>query len=168
MGKGEASGGEFEGAYWEFLDAAKDAFSVDWWQSALMDCSKNEMLALVHVYRTGETSMSRLAEYVGVPLNTATGIVNRLEKRGLVQRWRSVQDKRVMVVRITEQGRAQVASVVDAVGSMMGRVFEGFADEERRVFLKALGRIPALLAQEAGERGEAATGKSAARRIAIE
>ena len=94
--------------------------------------------------------------------------MNRLEKRGLVQRWRSVQDKRVMVVRITEQGRAQVASVVDAVGSMMGRVFEGFSDEERRVFLKALGRIPALLAQEAGERGEAATGKSAARRIAIE
>ena len=103
-----------------------------------------------------------------VPGGTLYPALMRLEKRGLVQRWRSVQDKRVMVVRITEQGRAQVASVVDAVGSMMGRVFEGFSDEERRVFLKALGRIPALLAQEAGERGEAATGKSAARRIAIE
>lgn len=168
MAKGEALGGGFGGAYWEFLDAAKDAFTAAWWQNALMDCSKNEMLALVHVYRVGETSMSRLAEYVGVPLNTATGIVNRLEKRGLVQRWRSVQDKRVMVVRITEQGSAQVASVVEAVGSTLGRIFEGLDDEERRVLLKVVGRLPALLAQETGEREGAAQGKRGMKRISIE
>ncbi|WP_080797748.1 MarR family winged helix-turn-helix transcriptional regulator [Arabiibacter massiliensis] len=168
MAKRVVPGAEFEGAYWEFLDAAKDAFAAGWWQNALMDCSKNEMLALVHVYRAGETSMSRLAEYVGVPLNTATGIVNRLEKRGLVQRWRSEQDKRVMVVRITEQGSAQVASVLEAVGSTLGRVFEGLDDEERRVLLKVVGRLPALLAQEAGEREGAAHGKGGMKRIAIE
>lgn len=158
----------FEGAYWDFIDAAKDALSADWWQSALMDCSKNEMLALVHTYRAGETSMSRLAEYVGVPLNTATGVVNRLEKRGLVQRWRSEQDKRVMVVRITEQGCAQVASVIGAVSTMMEKVFEGLSDEERGVLLKVIGRLPALLAKEAGDRTGATRAKGGMKRIAIE
>ena len=105
--------------YWEFLDAGKDAFSSDRWQGMLMDCSKNELLALVHVYRAGETTMSRIAEYVGVPLNTATGIANRLEKRGLVQRWRSVQDKRVMVVRITDEGARQMAEVMGTIGSLV-------------------------------------------------
>lgn len=166
MAKDEAPAA-FEGAYWEFLDAAKDAFSADWWQSALMDCSKNEMLALVHVYRAGETSMSRLAEYVGVPLNTATGIVNRLEKRGLVQRWRSEQDKRVMVVRITKQGSGQVASVMESVGSIVGRIFAGLTDEERQVLLKVIGRLPSLLAEGAGDR-EAAARKGGMKRIAIE
>lgn len=157
-----------EGAYWEFIDAAKDAFAADWWQNALMDCSKNEMLALVHVYRTGETSMSRIAEYVGVPLNTATGIVNRLEKRGLVQRWRSEQDKRVMVVRITEQGSRQVASAVEVISSMMGKVFDGLSDDERRVLLKVIGRLPALLEAESGEHQNAGSTKGGMKRIAIE
>lgn len=157
-----------EGMYWEFLDAAKDAFAADWWQSALMDCSKNEMLALVHVYRTGETSMSRVAEYVGVPLNTATGIVNRLEKRGLVERWRSEQDKRIMVVRITDQGKRQVASVVEAVGATVGRIFEDLTDEERSLLLKVIGRLPALLAQETGTQETEGRGTSGMRRITIE
>ena len=124
-----------EGMLWEFVDAVKDAFSSERWQGVLMDCSKNELLALVHVYRAGETSMSRIAEYVGVPLNTATGIANRLEKRGLVRRWRSEQDKRVMVVRITDEGKQQIACMMVgglADGGAVRRAFGGRAQRPVR------------------------------------
>ncbi|MDJ1649914.1 MULTISPECIES: MarR family winged helix-turn-helix transcriptional regulator [Gordonibacter] len=157
-----------EGFYWEFIDATKDAFSTERWQSMLMDCSKNEMLALVHVYRAGETTMSRVAEYVGVPLNTATGIVTRLEKRGLVQRWRSEQDKRVMVVRITDQGTRQVNAVIEAIGTTVGRVFAGLENEERQVLLKLIGRLPALLQEEAETQKTSRTKKGSMKRIAID
>lgn len=157
-----------EGMYWEFLDAGKDAFSSDRWQGVLMDCSKNELLALVHVYRTGETTMSRIAEYVNVPLNTATGIANRLEKRGLVQRWRSEEDKRVMVVRITEEGTRQVSEVMATVGSLMGALFEDLTDEERLVLLKIIKRLPALLEREVGGGKAPEETKSRMQRIAIE
>lgn len=154
--------------YWEFLDAGKDAFSSDRWQGMLMDCSKNELLALVHVYRVGETTMSRIAEYVGVPLNTATGIANRLEKRGLVQRWRSVQDKRVMVVRITDEGARQVAEVMGTMGGLVGALFEDLSDEERLVLLKVVKRLPALLEREGGDGKERGSAKTGMKRIAIE
>lgn len=154
--------------FWEFLDAGKDAFSSERWQGVLMDCSKNELLALVHVYRMGETTMSRIAEYVGVPLNTATGIANRLEKRGLVLRWRSVQDKRVMVVRITDEGARQVAEVVGAVGGLVGALFEDLSDEERLVLLKVVKRLPALLEREVGGGKAAAGAQAGMRRISIE
>lgn len=154
--------------FWEFLDAGKDAFSSERWQGVLMDCSKNELLALVHVYRAGETTMSRIAEYVGVPLNTATGIANRLEKRGLVQRWRSVQDKRVMVVRITDEGARQVAAVMGTVGGLVGALFEDLSDEERLVLLKVVKRLPALLEREGGDGKERGSAKAGMKRIAIE
>lgn len=154
--------------YWEFLDAGKDAFSSDRWQGVLMDCSKNELLALVHIYRTGETTMSRIAEYVGVPLNTATGIANRLEKRGLVQRWRSEQDKRVMVVRITEEGTQQMAAVMGTVGTLIGVLFADLSDEEQRVLLKIVKRLPALLEREVGEGKGQGAEKPQMKRIAIE
>lgn len=157
-----------EEAYWEFIDAAKDAFSSDRWQSILMDCSKNELLALVHVYRTGETTMSRIAEYVGVPLNTATGIANRLEKRDLVQRWRSEQDKRVMVVRITDEGKRQMSSVADTVTSLMGELFQDLADDERRALFKVIERLPKLLERANGGEERRNGTHGGMKRIAIE
>lgn len=154
--------------FWEFLDAGKDAFSSERWQGVLMDCSKNELLALVHVFRASETTMTRIAEYVGVPLNTATGIANRLEKRGLVQRWRSEQDKRVMVVRITDEGARQMAEVMGTMGALVGALFEGLSDEERLVLLKVVKRLPALLEREAGEGKGHPSARTGMRRIAIE
>ncbi|BDE95457.1 MarR family winged helix-turn-helix transcriptional regulator [Raoultibacter timonensis] len=157
-----------EGTIWDFLDASKDLFAAERWQSVLMDCSKNELLALVHVYRAGETTMSGIADYVGVPLNTATGIANRLERRGLVERWRSEQDKRVVSVRITEQGRRQVADVMENVGELVGVLFGDLTDEEQRVFLKVVGRIPELLSREANAAKTAGAGRRGVKRIAIE
>lgn len=157
-----------EGAIWDFFDASKGLLAAERWQSVLMDCSKNELLALVHVYRAGETTMSCIADYVGVPLNTATGIANRLERRGLVERWRSEQDKRVVSVRITEQGKQQVSGVMENVGELAGALFGDLTDEEQRVFLRVLGRIPELLAREAGAAKTAGAGRKGVKRIAIE
>lgn len=161
----------FENAYWDILDSVKDLFTADRWQSILMDCSKNELLALVHVYREGETTMSRLAEYVDVPLNTATGVANRLERRGLVERWRSEQDKRVVSVRITEEGKEQVSSVIENVGTLISGLFENLSADEQQLLIKVIARLPELFAREVaaskndeGKRGSAKD----LRRIAIE
>ena len=158
-----------EGTYWEFLDGVKDLFTAERWQGVLMDCSKNELLALVHVYRTGETTMSRIAEYVGVPLNTATGIANRLEKRGLVERWRSEADKRVVSVRITEQGKQQIAEVIGNIGALVGALFDDLSDEEQRVLFQVLARVPELLTKGAKDgRAHGSASKGGMKRIAIE
>lgn len=168
MAKLEATTFSFEGTFWEFLDAAKDLLAAERWQGVLMDCSKNELLALVHVYRTGESTMSALAEYVGVPLNTATGIANRLERRGLVERWRSEQDKRVVEVRITEQGKAQFADVVKNVGDMVEGLMEDLDADERRVLLGIMGKVPKLLASAAAPERREVGRKAGMRRIAVE
>ena len=57
----------------------------------------------------GELTMSRLAEFLDVSLSNATGLVDRIEERGLVERSRVPDDRRVVLVRLTG-GRAQRAS----------------------------------------------------------
>ena len=47
----------------------------------------------------GDLSMSRLAELLDVSLSNATGIVDRMEERGLVERVRVPDDRRVVLVR---------------------------------------------------------------------
>ena len=57
----------------------------------------------------GEMSMGRLAEILDVALSNASGLIDRLEDRGLVERTRVADDRRVVLVRVTADGRAAVA-----------------------------------------------------------
>lgn len=59
------------------------------WENILLDCSKNEVFVLLDLLRQGEVTMSELAGYLQVPLNTVTGIITRMEKKQLVERRRS-------------------------------------------------------------------------------
>jgi DNA-binding MarR family transcriptional regulator len=49
--------------------------------------------------------MSRIAELLGVALPNATGLVSRMQERGVVDRLRDQDDRRVVVVGLTPSGR---------------------------------------------------------------
>ena len=52
----------------------------------------------------GDLPMSRMAELLDVSLSNATGIVDRMEERGLVERVRVPDDRRIVLVRIAPRG----------------------------------------------------------------
>ena len=52
----------------------------------------------------GALSMSRLADLLDVSFSNATGIIDRMEERGLVERVRVPDDRRVVLVRIAPKG----------------------------------------------------------------
>jgi DNA-binding MarR family transcriptional regulator len=58
--------------------------------------------------RHGETSMSRIAEHLDVSLSNATGLIDRMAERGLVERVRVPDDRRVVLVRLSETGQSQL------------------------------------------------------------
>jgi len=58
--------------------------------------------------------VGELAELIHVRHNTAVGIVDELCKKGLTLRQRAVDDKRVVRVQLTDQGRGVLAQLVDA------------------------------------------------------
>jgi DNA-binding MarR family transcriptional regulator len=64
--------------------------------------------------RHGEMAMSRLADMLGVSVSNATGLIDRVEERGYVERIRVPSDRRVVLVRITAAG-LQVLDEVEAI-----------------------------------------------------
>jgi len=76
--------------------------------------------------RHGEMAMSRVADMLDVSLSNASGVIDRLEDRGLVERVRVPDDRRVVLVRVTDGGRAALArsEVVkdELVSSILGRL----------------------------------------------
>jgi DNA-binding MarR family transcriptional regulator len=75
--------------------------------------------------RHGDIPMSRLAELVDVSFSNATGLIDRLEERGYVERIRVPNDRRVVLVRITAAGRG----VLNEVESGRDGIFDRILDE---------------------------------------
>jgi DNA-binding MarR family transcriptional regulator len=74
----------------------------------------------------GDVTMSRLAELLDVSLSNATGLVDRMAERGLIDRIRVPNDRRVVLVRPSEQG-ARIRDEIEAIKqdrlrSILGRL----------------------------------------------
>lgn len=84
------------------IDEFKVLFFPEQWSDIFLDFSKNEILALLFLYRKKNANMTEIAEYIMAPLNTATGVIARLEKKLMVERIRSAQDRRIVLITLTE------------------------------------------------------------------
>lgn len=58
--------------------------------------------------RHGEVSMSRIAELLDVSLSNATGLIDRMAERGLIERVRVPDDRRIVLVRLSQVGQDQL------------------------------------------------------------
>ena len=54
--------------------------------------------------RSDEMPMSRLAEILNVSLSNATGLIDRMEERGFIERTRVPTDRRIVLVRAHRRG----------------------------------------------------------------
>lgn len=126
---------KLENIIFQYIDRIKLLFSADTWQNILMDCSKNELFVLILLYRQSDVNMTQIADYIGVPLNTATGIVARMEKKGIIIRERSPEDKRIVTIRMTSEGKDCILSIMKEFLHYGQLMMESFtADEVQLIF----------------------------------
>ena len=86
--------------------------------------------------RHGEMGMTQLAEMLDVSLSAATGLVDRVEEHGFVERIRVPNDRRIVMVRITPIGR-QMLDDVDAIQTDTLGLFLDRLDEAQLTRLAA-------------------------------
>lgn len=53
----------------------------------------------------GSLPLSRLAQRIMVKSSTITGVIDRLERKGLVRRVRTASDRRIITIELTPEGR---------------------------------------------------------------
>lgn len=72
----------------------------------------------------GELAMSRLADMLDVSFSAATGLVDRVEERGFVERIRVPEDRRIVLVRITAAGRQMLDDAEQARTALLEHVLD--------------------------------------------
>ena len=148
----------------DYIEEVKELLSSDIWENIFLNCSKNEVLIFWLLYQKSEVNMTEIAEYIHVPLNTATGIINRMEKNELIVRTRSKEDKRVVLIGFNEKGMAQFQNLINQMIYYGMKVMSSFTKEEMDLFYKMTTKVMEVLRQE---KKKEATPKKV-RRITIE
>jgi len=101
--------------------------------------SKLHMFVLMLLESHGPLSMSRLAALVDVSLSNLTGIVDRMEQHGLVERVRDDRDRRLVLVRATANGISRCAEM------------DGLRREQSKILVAALEEADRAVVLEAAE-----------------
>jgi DNA-binding MarR family transcriptional regulator len=91
--------------------------------------------------RHGEMAMSRVAEVLDVSLSNASGLIDRLEERGLVERIRVPDDRRVVLVQLTPPGRQTLKDAEVLKDEMVGRVLARLTGKQLERVIDVMGEL---------------------------
>jgi len=96
----------------------------------------------------GELPMSRLAELLDVSLSNATGLIDRMEERHLVERVRVPDDRRMVIVRASAEG-ARIRDEIEALKQdRMRSILSRLTPNQLDRILGAIGDLRAAIADE--------------------
>lgn len=113
-----------------------------------LEISREEFRALIFLDSGDSVTMSSLADSLGVPLSTATHTMDRLVAKGLAERNRGIEDRRVVKVQISAAGQKMQDSIRDQRRSVARSWLEPLAPEERETYLALMAKITLLAKPE--------------------
>ena len=103
------------------------------WPGGALSLVHLNVLAVLDV--DGPLPMRGLAETLDVSQASATGIIDRMEQRGLVERRRADDDRRVVRVALTEEGRNLIAGLATERREHLAMMLDQLTDDELAGFL---------------------------------
>jgi DNA-binding MarR family transcriptional regulator len=110
-----------------------------------------QLVILREIAFLGEVTAGEIARAVSLSQATVTGIVDRMEKRGLVTRRRSNQDKRKIMIRVTSTGNDIIEKAPPLMQEAFEARFENLPAWEQNMILSALLRLVSIMDAKAIE-----------------
>ena len=105
------------------------------------EISINDMHIIDAVGVSEPKNMSTVARAMAVTVGTLTTAINNLVKKGYVSRVRSPEDKRVVLLSLTEKGVRAYEKHAAFHRKMVQTVMDGFEGEEMEVLTRALEKL---------------------------
>ncbi|HEX7603841.1 MAG TPA: MarR family transcriptional regulator [Polyangiaceae bacterium] len=84
----------------------------------------------------GDLSLSELSDRIRAQNSTVTGIIDRMEREGLVVRERSTSDRRVVHIKLTEKGERIAAEIPVEPMEIFRVALSSLSPQETRELLK--------------------------------
>jgi DNA-binding MarR family transcriptional regulator len=97
-----------------------------------------QIKVLFLLYASDSSSMGQLASQLRVKLPTVTGIIDRLVEQGIVKRSEHPQDRRLVIIELTDTGYELADRLNEAAQMHMSRFLERLTLEELNTMSRAI------------------------------
>ena len=113
--------------------------------------SAPQIACLLALLDGGSMALSQIAKRIMVNSSTLTGIIDRLELKGLVARTRTSMDRRVITIELTEEGRKLAQNAPPPIQMKIVEGLKQLDEQEREQIIQALEKLAGMIdSQELG------------------
>jgi DNA-binding MarR family transcriptional regulator len=106
-----------------------------------IELSPREIKALLLLGDKGELIMTDLATALSAPLSTVTRIIDRLENKQMVERFRSLEDRRIVIVKESEKGKVLREHFRRSQLDIAARMLQPLSNGEREILIELLEKL---------------------------
>jgi DNA-binding MarR family transcriptional regulator len=107
----------------------------------------------------GDLSLSSLSERIRAQNSTVTGIIDRMEREGLVRRERSAEDRRIVLIRLTDKGQTLAREVALEPMAIIRAALDGIPRRDIDELFRVLDLVQARVRELVGDTEHEATPK---------
>lgn len=113
--------------------------------SRLTGLTLPQLLVLQSIRAMGEVSTSAISRDVSMSPPTVVAVLDKLEGKGMVVRYRSVVDRRVVHARLTEAGRQALSDSPGLLGGGFLSEFAALSQADRVTMATAVDRLATMM-----------------------
>lgn len=106
---------------------------------------------LAFLYRYPGSSLSSLAEHLGVTRPTASAITERLVQRGFIDRTEHPKERRQVVLKLTEAGLSHFQQLRGKTRAKIAQMFEGLSEAQRIQIVEGLAVLSNIFEEAVSE-----------------
>ena len=107
--------------------------------------SASQLHCILVLNEMGPIPPSKIAQHIMVNSSTVTGVIDRLEHKGFLERVRNSKDRRVITITLTEKGKELANNAPLPVQERMIEGIKGLPPQERAQMIKSLRTLTGMV-----------------------
>ncbi|SES92994.1 MarR family winged helix-turn-helix transcriptional regulator [Anaerobranca gottschalkii] len=112
------------------------------------DITPPQFNALLLLYEYGDMTIGELGNRMYLASSTATDLIDRMERNGLVERVRDEKDRRVVRLHMTEKGQQMILEVLESRKRYLDELLTKVNIEDQEKLVSSLSKIYDLMKDE--------------------
>ncbi|MDF0728105.1 MarR family transcriptional regulator [Cytobacillus sp. S13-E01] len=118
------------------------------------DLTNDQHYTLRYMNRVGTCTSSELAEVFDVKKSAITAIINRMWEKGLIQRTRDENDRRVVYLTLTNKGNELFKQTEQRVHNLVESLITRFDSKEIQQFIETFEKLNQVLLENKDDKAE--------------
>ncbi|UOE94317.1 MarR family transcriptional regulator [Alkalihalobacillus sp. LMS39] len=106
--------------------------------------SHGQMFLLFAIYNHGQIKTTDISNHFGITPGAATSIADKLESLGLIERQRNTQDRRVVMITLSEKGREYVVHTKKRNVEKLEQILSSVPEEKLKATIQAIDEISTI------------------------